>query len=134
MLWHLLNKRLPTNEHRLIRFMTDSASCPRCTILESFLHALRDCTWVKEVWMGLFGISSHHSFFSEDLLGRISSNMLNSVTIEDVEWSFVFGMALESIWRSRNLFIFKISRITLSVVALKLVLLAVFARPGVDEA
>ncbi|CAL0320050.1 unnamed protein product [Lupinus luteus] len=49
LLSRLVSNGLPTNDQRFKRNVVDSASCPRCNLPESSLHAMRDCPWVMEV-------------------------------------------------------------------------------------
>lgn len=64
-LWTFCQDRLLTNGKRTRRQMSNEGHCPRCgAVLESGLHAIRDCPFSRMVWLSIIPASANLSFFS----------------------------------------------------------------------
>ncbi|XP_019465326.1 PREDICTED: uncharacterized protein LOC109363516 [Lupinus angustifolius] len=93
--------------------MADFADCPRCNKLESTLHAIRDCPWVLLVWHGVPKSQIPSTFFCDNLQDWCCSNLFCSDQVLGLaEWSLVFGITIDAIWRNRNQWIFDNLRIS----------------------
>lgn len=83
--------------------------CPICCNgFKTILHALRDCSHLKQVWNQLGVTSSNHEFWHSNLLNWLSTNARSNDKCLDGTslWKFVFSFALWNIWKSRNNFVF----------------------------
>lgn len=63
-LWQVCHERLPINELRKRRGLSETDSCPReCTKSETELHTLRDCEVASNVWQFITNPIYHSAFF-----------------------------------------------------------------------
>ncbi|XVE57878.1 hypothetical protein DITRI_Ditri04bG0125700 [Diplodiscus trichospermus] len=87
----------------------ENDSCCRChRETESELHALRDCTFARQVWNKLVPKEARLRFYSLELKEWTAKNISNDFGIaRDVEWKLVYRVAVSSIWLWRNQGIFK---------------------------
>ena len=67
-LWLLLKDRLLTNTSTVARHLSDDDICPRChQVVETFLHAIRDCPMIINTWFRLVHPQFWNIFFSANL-------------------------------------------------------------------
>lgn len=67
-MWTLWHERILTNDERVRRHMTNYRSCERCShVDESSIHALRDCSFAKAVWLSIVPKHNQVQFFSFSL-------------------------------------------------------------------
>ena len=84
-------------------------SCPICQREpESIIHALRDCAWVKSVWMQLGVSLSNQDFWSSNIQDWININGKISLSCAqgNLPWKTTFSFAMWCIWKSRNMVVF----------------------------
>ncbi|KAK2405415.1 hypothetical protein QL285_054655 [Trifolium repens] len=93
--WTMLHNALPTREMLSHRGIINNNLCPRCNNnVETLLHCLRDCIFVKSVWKSI-GFYKQ-IFFQEDNLYDWLRNGTHSALM------FPFMAAVWWIWRARN--------------------------------
>lgn len=62
------------------RHMTSVSCCPKCvSVLESNLHAIRDCSFSKAVWLSLLPVFVQGTFFSLSHNSWLSWNLRNTM-------------------------------------------------------
>lgn len=67
------------NNRRNQRRLTDDPSCPRCRVhVESYVHALRDCAIVLDLWESLMDGNLWAEFFSLNRIDWLQSNLKKS--------------------------------------------------------
>jgi ribonuclease HI len=94
-LWTMLHSALPTKAMLFHRRIIQDSSCPRCnSSIETTIHCLRDCAFVKQVWTSL-GYSDSDFFQGEDLYTWLRHGL-------DHHTSPLFMAALWLIWCARN--------------------------------
>lgn len=100
---------LLTNSHRFKRHMAQSMTCSSCTdILETTLHALRDCPKATAVWQSLLPPESCFNFFTIDLQQWIHNNLrLSRLSSQGIKWPLLFGITIWQIWKGQNNLIFE---------------------------
>ncbi|KAF7826966.1 putative ribonuclease H protein At1g65750 family [Senna tora] len=102
-IWLCTQNKLLTNAERVKRCMTHYAECTRCgSSFEDVLHAIRDCTKVKSLWLRLVKPSKWPLFFSLDLDRWIQLNLSMKIGVLDFDWTIIFAMTCWSVWRWRN--------------------------------
>lgn len=95
-----------TNDRRS-RWCDCVASCAACEcILETNLHAIRDCVEAKKVWLLLLPDDRKASFFEEEKWQWLLNNLKWDPDGCGLRWSLVFGVACWKIWKWRNCKIF----------------------------
>uniref|UniRef100_A0A2N9FQ21 Reverse transcriptase domain-containing protein n=1 Tax=Fagus sylvatica TaxID=28930 RepID=A0A2N9FQ21_FAGSY len=105
-LWLSCHERLPTKVFLFRRNITPDNLCPLCkTEPESLMHALRDCSLVKPVWLSIG--SSPPPDFSTSLntkawIKQWSTSTLATTFHTSILWKDVFPLLTWSIWSSRN--------------------------------
>ena len=84
--------------------------CPICQREpETILHALRDCLRAKQVWIQLGVKETNREFWRSNLQewlqanGKVSSNYIQGKP----PWRITFNFGVWSLWKSRNLYVFK---------------------------
>ena len=83
--------------------------CPICQRdPESIIHAIRDCNWVKEVWVQLGVDSSNHKFWMSNIQDWINLNGKANCSRAQGKppWNITFSFAVWCIWISRNMAVF----------------------------
>ncbi|KAL6540841.1 hypothetical protein OROMI_024724 [Orobanche minor] len=110
-LWLAVQDRLLTNELRYKRNMAPNPYCGICQETnENVLHILRHCTAAKEIWRSILPHSElarlislpDATWFEENLLSQFDHTLnLNA------RWPAIFMAVIWSLWKSRNLRIFK---------------------------
>ena len=83
--------------------------CPTCQREpESIIHAIRDCVWVKTIWIQLGVSISNQVFWTSNLQdwmilnGKASSNCDRG----NLPWKSIFSFAVWCIWKNRNMVVF----------------------------
>lgn len=85
-----------TNGERARRHMSHEAHCPRCgTILESGIHAIRDCPFSRNVWLSVLPMAARNSFFSQPIYEWLIFNLQSTQRWGkvEVEWQTPFSLA-----------------------------------------
>lgn len=92
--------------------MSDSAICHFCSNMETTIHVLRDCHWAKSIWFRLVPVAERRSFFQQDLVLWLNSNIqgIRGSSISQ-GWALLFGIAVWKIWLWRNTAIFQGTRL-----------------------
>jgi len=92
--------------------------CPICQeALESVLHALRDCAWVKLVWARLGITEANRVFWDSGLLDWLhwNGNHMDTGDVTSVSmrlpWKIRFPFAVWNIWKTINDFVFQRKRL-----------------------
>ena len=83
--------------------------CPICQREpESIIHAIRDCAWVKGVWMQLGVSTSNQDFWMSNLQDWINLNgkAKCSRAQEKPPWNVTFSFDVWYIWINRNMVVF----------------------------
>ncbi|XP_065632397.1 uncharacterized protein LOC136068763 [Quercus suber] len=83
--------------------------CPICQREpESIIHALRDCAWVREVWMQLGVNIANQEFWRSNIQDWINFNgkISHSRAQEKPPWKTAFSFAMWCIWKSQNMAVF----------------------------
>lgn len=108
-LWLLLRNHLLPNEVRVKRRMSDEGGCPRCNeLVETGLHAVRDCPFAVSIWKSLMPQQDWSVFFYSSLENWIKMNLLKSYSsTTNGGWPTLFSIVSWLIWKHRNDFIFK---------------------------
>lgn len=75
---------------------------------ETSLHALRDCSFPRVVWVRIVLNQRQIPFFSLSLENWLKWNIENDTTCYDVRipWNSFFSIIFWLLWKSRNMFVF----------------------------
>ena len=88
--------------------------CPICQREpESIIHAIRDCDWVKGVWLQLGVSISNQGFWMRNLQDWINCNC--SRAHGKPPWNITFSFDVWYIWISRNMVVFNGKRVNQSL-------------------
>lgn len=108
LLWKAVHGKLITNLERFRRHLSTSPLCPKCGTEEEYLiHCFGVCHCVAVVWwqlqgnkgIDLFSNSYSHDWLKQNLTDRQQIHTRSN-------WSGLFGVALDEIWRVRNDLVF----------------------------
>ena len=83
--------------------------CPICQREpESIIHAIRDCVWVKTIWIQLGVSISNQVFWTSNLQDWIILNGKASSSCDwgNLPWKSIFSFAMWCIWKNRNMVVF----------------------------
>ena len=83
--------------------------CPICQRKpESIIHAIRDCVWVKTIWIQLEVSISNQVFWTSNLQDWIILNGKASSSCDrgNLPWKSIFSFAMYDIWKNRNMVVF----------------------------
>ena len=113
-MWLCVNGKLLTNSEHVKRGLMPHGDCSRCeSSCETSLHALRDCSKVKDMWMRLVKPCHWPAFFNVNFHEWICMNFKKNLGLLDLGWKEVFATACWYFWRFRNEFVFQgIDRMT----------------------
>ena len=102
-LWKAMHNRLPTNHSLAITHRHPNGQCPRCHSLETTIHILRDCPWVKEAWIHSPGILPL-TFFHMPLQAWLRSNSTGDTVMPPTQlpWHTYFPYLCWKLWLARN--------------------------------
>ncbi|KAF7844636.1 putative RNA-directed DNA polymerase [Senna tora] len=107
-MWLCAHDKLLTNVERCRRQMSDSAVCDRCgSNCEDLIHALRDCSVIKDVWLRLVKPCYWPEFFHAGLSDWISLNLHRNLGVFDIPWKEIFATTCWSAWKWRNEHVFQ---------------------------
>ena len=84
--------------------------CPICQEgVETVMHALRDCSWVRSIWRHLGVLPSNQVFWRADLQEWLVYNGNSNLngTAGNLPWKMLFPFALWNLWKSRNGSVFR---------------------------
>ncbi|KAF7831789.1 putative ribonuclease H protein At1g65750 family [Senna tora] len=102
-MWLCSHDKLLTNAERFRRKISSQDLCGRCgTKSEDTLHAVRDCTKVKNIWLRLVKPCFWPEFFNVKLREWIALNFSWNLGVFELGWKETFATACWSIWRWRN--------------------------------
>ncbi|GAU39697.1 hypothetical protein TSUD_321110 [Trifolium subterraneum] len=74
-----------------------------CTVEETCIHALRDCEWVRLLWLSVVPVAAHVMFFGADIQRWIYMNLNGDIRcINNIRWEDFWATACHSIWMWRN--------------------------------
>ena len=108
-LWRCAHDSIGVKACLARRRVVDEELCPICRgESESVLHALRDCAWVKAVWVQLGVETTNQAFWMTDLQEwlNINGKVNNSYLTAKPPWKMIYPFAVWKIWKSRNSFVF----------------------------
>ena len=75
-LWQIMHGKLKTHDELARRHIHVPLESDRCGgAVEDILHALRDCSCIKQVWRKLVPKANHNSLFSSILRDWIAGNL-----------------------------------------------------------
>lgn len=105
-IWQLLHGKLKTNSELSRRHIPISDVCIRCGgSTEDILHAIRDCSFIKKIWVRLVPTCHNSRFFQSNLREWIFCNLQNKWSIDvDPPWECIFGVTIWRLWFWRNHF------------------------------
>ena len=103
-----MHGKLKTHNELARRHIHVPMGCDRCGgAVEDILHALRDCSYNKQVWRKLVPMANHNTFFNSNLRDWIVGNLQNKWKIaSSLPWECIFGVAVWRLWLWRNHFFF----------------------------
>ncbi|CAA0833309.1 Polynucleotidyl transferase- ribonuclease H-like superfamily protein [Striga hermonthica] len=102
-LWPLAKQRLLTNVERRRRHLTIDTTCGLCSHAEeTTLHVVRDYTLAAAIWRKLLSGKFHATFFAQQLVLWVSSNLLPGSDIGETNWDRTFGVVVWKLWKWRN--------------------------------
>ncbi|KAF7806607.1 putative ribonuclease H protein At1g65750 family [Senna tora] len=106
-LWLCRHDRIMTNVNRKKRKLAVSDQCSKCPLVtETTLHAIRDCSLAKPIWMRLVRSECWVEFFGLRLEEWFDLNFQKSFGKPGSDWELIFGLTTWMIWKRRNEFIF----------------------------
>ena len=99
-LWQLMHGKLKTHDKLARRRIHVHVGCDRCGgAVEDILHALRDCSCIKQVWRKLVPMATHNAFFNSNLREWIAGNLQNKWKIaSSLPWDCIFGVVVWRLW------------------------------------
>lgn len=101
--WRVLHESLPTATYLCHRHILSYSSCFICSLgTETTLHALRDCSKARSIWLTLRPNLSQGDFFSLDLHDWILTNCCCMDKFLDIPWNYIFMFSIWIIWYWRN--------------------------------
>ena len=109
-MWQCAHNSLGVKGCLTRRGMGIDDTCPFCQEgVETVLHALRDCSWVRLIWRQLGVLPSNQDFWGLDLQDWLVYNGLwkPNGAVGSLPWKMVFPFALWNIWKSRNGYVFR---------------------------
>ena len=83
--------------------------CPICQREpESIIHAIRDCVWVKTIWIQLGVSISNQVFWTSNLQDWIILNGKASSNCDrgNLPWKSIVSFTMWCIWKNRNMVVF----------------------------
>ena len=80
--------------------------CPRCMEIETPIQVIRDCSFVKNIWLSFPTYFLFSDFFNLDLHQWCKKNTKVNALLGYVPWGVVFAFVLWAIWLDRNSLIF----------------------------
>lgn len=89
--------------------MTNERHCPKYgEVLESRLHAVRECLFLITIWQSVVPKHAQSAFFSLPLDDWLLWNLmsLRRWRSEEFEWQSFFSMLCWLLWKNRNLYVF----------------------------
>lgn len=92
-LWLIWHGRILTNDERKRHHMTEDDSCPLCLLdIETILHALRDCTFARNIWRSVIPPQVHNTFFTLSFHAWLTWNMQDKGNLNrnNMEWKTLF--------------------------------------------
>lgn len=103
-MWKAAHKSLLTNKERVRRHMAFSATCILCNAAEeALLHCFRDCPRVATIWLHLVDPNITNFFLESNWYSWLLENLGRKQTQEPMScWPLLFGIALDTFWKSRN--------------------------------
>nr|KYP35123.1 Putative ribonuclease H protein At1g65750 family [Cajanus cajan] len=106
-LWRVAHESLLTNFCRVKRGMSSDSTCGECRqAMETTLHVLRDCPYAQEVWNKTCRGLALMQAFRGNLENWLLKNLFRSQHLRP-DWSFRFGITLDSLWHRRNRAVFQ---------------------------
>ena len=109
-MWQCANNSLGVKGCVTRRGMGIDDTCPFCQEgVETVLHGLRDCSWVRLIWRQLGVLPSNQDFWGLDLQDWLVYNGLwkPNGAVGSLPCKMVFPFALWNIWKSRNGYVFR---------------------------
>ncbi|KAK9029503.1 hypothetical protein V6N11_026617 [Hibiscus sabdariffa] len=97
-------QKLMTNLERCKRKLTDDPYCPLChREVESILHTLRDCVYIRQYWRRIVPQVLLNTFFSSSAQDWLRHNLYSNILFRtNLPWKLVFSSILWHIWKNRN--------------------------------
>ncbi|KAK9019411.1 hypothetical protein V6N11_053935 [Hibiscus sabdariffa] len=103
-LWITCRQKLMTNLERCKLQLTDDPHCPLChREVESILHTLRDCVYLRQYWRRIVPQAFLNTFFSSSVQGWLRQNLHSNILFcTNLPWKLVFSSILWHTWKNRN--------------------------------
>ncbi|KAH9725573.1 putative ribonuclease H protein [Citrus sinensis] len=89
-IWQTLHGKLKTHSELNRRNIPVSEVCVRCGVsAEGILHAVRDCSCIKNLWLSLVPTCHQLAFFQSNLRAWVAANMQNKWKIDsELPWDY----------------------------------------------
>ena len=104
-LWRCAHESIRVKHCLGQRGVVDEDICPICPRdPETVLHVLRDCSWVKAVWLQLGVKMTNQCFWLTNLQDWLNVNgkTISSYNPGNPPWNMVYPFALWNLWKCRN--------------------------------
>ena len=109
-MWQCAHNSIGVKGYLSRRGMGVDDKCPICQEgVETVMHALRDCSWVRSIWRHLGVLPSNQVFWRTDLQEWLVYNGNSNLngTAGNLPWKMLFHFALRNLWKSRNGSVFR---------------------------
>ncbi|KAL4355424.1 hypothetical protein GQ457_06G013310 [Hibiscus cannabinus] len=103
-LWLACRQKLMTNLERCKRKLTNDSFCPLCNReVETIIHTLRDCVYLRQYWRRIVPQALLNAFFSSSVQGWLCQNLYSNILFRaNLPWKLVFSSILWHTWKNRN--------------------------------
>lgn len=117
-LWRCQHNSIGVKSCLARRGMDVDEACPICQREpKSIIHAIRDCAWVKDVWLQLDVSTANQEFWTSNLQDWVNLNGKANCSRAQGKppWKIIYSFAVWSIWRNRNMAVFNRERVNLNL-------------------
>lgn len=104
--WKCAHHHIPTKLVIFPHADLNAQLCPRCTDIETPIHAPRDCSFARYIWSSFSPHLIISDFFRLDLHTWCKTNSKITTFSCYIPWNIIFAFTIWTIWLSRNSLIF----------------------------